>query len=115
MTFNLGVLAALSDYGKLNEIDYLSGVSGDAYIGSWFVAHLLPRGAMYQNTGYEWAGSATNVFDQRGVLAYSQYGTNLLNGQVTLSANRPPSGHLDQPASDLPLLGHPRNNRIPKL
>ncbi|MEJ2422207.1 MAG: patatin-like phospholipase family protein [Acidobacteriota bacterium] len=42
-TFNLGVLQALSRYGLLDRIDYLSTVSGGGYIGSaltWFMSYL---------------------------------------------------------------------------
>jgi hypothetical protein len=43
-TFNLGVLQALEKRGCLRYIDYLSTVSGGAYIGTWYVSHLLTDG-----------------------------------------------------------------------
>lgn len=39
-TINLGVLQELENRGELAKVDYLSGVSGGAYIASWFVTHL---------------------------------------------------------------------------
>ncbi len=43
-TFNLGVLQAMEEKDKLRKVDYLSAVSGGAYISSWYVSHLLPFG-----------------------------------------------------------------------
>lgn len=34
-TFNLGVLQRLAEHGLLNQVDYLSTVSGGGYIGTW--------------------------------------------------------------------------------
>ena len=45
-TFNLGVLQALEKGKLLQHVDYLSAVSGGAYIASWYVANVLPRTAI---------------------------------------------------------------------
>ena len=37
-TFNLGILQALAEVGKLRRFDYLSTVSGGGYIGGWLTA-----------------------------------------------------------------------------
>ena len=42
-TINLGVLLGLQERGILKEVDYLSCVSGRAYIGAWFTAHLINK------------------------------------------------------------------------
>lgn len=42
-TINLGVLQGLQERGILKEVDYLSCVSGGAYIGAWFTAHLINK------------------------------------------------------------------------
>ncbi len=43
-TFNLGVLQALAEVGKLKRFDYLSTVSGGGYIGGWLTAWIHRRG-----------------------------------------------------------------------
>lgn len=42
-TINLGVLQGLQEKGILKKADYLSCVSGGAYIGAWYVAHLTNK------------------------------------------------------------------------
>ncbi|XHS00690.1 hypothetical protein ACFB49_22890 [Sphingomonas sp. DBB INV C78] len=42
-TFSLGILQALSGYGLIPRIDYLSTVSGGSYIGSFFGALFVPE------------------------------------------------------------------------
>lgn len=42
-TINLGVLQELQNQGLLKEADYLSCVSGGAYIGAWYVSHLTAK------------------------------------------------------------------------
>ncbi len=42
-TINLGVLQQLQEQGMLKNVDYLSCVSGGAYIGSWYVSHLTKK------------------------------------------------------------------------
>ena len=37
-TFNLGILQALSEFGLLKHVDYLSTVSGGGYVGAWLTA-----------------------------------------------------------------------------
>jgi hypothetical protein len=44
-TIQLGALQGLEEKGILEKADYLSSVSGGSYIASWYVSHLLPRGA----------------------------------------------------------------------
>lgn len=43
-TFNLGVLQGLAKLDVLDEVDYVSTVSGGGYIGSWFVAWIKRQG-----------------------------------------------------------------------
>ncbi len=43
-TFGLGVMQELRSQGLLNQVDYLSTVSGGGYIGGWFMANRLRRG-----------------------------------------------------------------------
>ncbi len=43
-TFNLGVLQALAEVGKLRRFDYLSTVSGGGYIGGWLTAWIHRKG-----------------------------------------------------------------------
>lgn len=43
-TFHLGVLQELQRRRQLKEADYLSCVSGGAYIGAWLAGHALPAG-----------------------------------------------------------------------
>lgn len=42
-TINLGVLQGLQERGVLKKVDYLSCVSGGAYIGAWYSAHLINK------------------------------------------------------------------------
>src|SRR5688572_28659963 len=42
-TFSLGVLRELSALGKLPRFDYLSTVSGGAYVGAFFCGLFVPR------------------------------------------------------------------------
>ena len=58
-TFNLGVLQALAEAGRLKEIDFLSTVSGGGYIGS-FLGRLYHRAAAAA-PGTPPAGTAENV------------------------------------------------------
>lgn len=44
-TINLGVLQQLQNEGLLQEVDYLSAVSGGAYIASWYVSFLTKPNA----------------------------------------------------------------------
>src|SRR5712692_7947068 len=44
-TFNLGILQALSEFGVLRWVDYLSTVSGGGYIGSWLTAWIKRQAA----------------------------------------------------------------------
>lgn len=39
-TYALGVLEALSEIGKLNELDIISSVSGGTYAAAWYFQHL---------------------------------------------------------------------------
>lgn len=43
-TFNLGVLQGLAEHEVLQEVDYLSTVSGGGYIGAWFLSLLKENG-----------------------------------------------------------------------
>ncbi len=43
-TFNLGVLQALTRYGILRSVDYMSTVSGGGYIAGWLLAWIQRRG-----------------------------------------------------------------------
>jgi patatin-like phospholipase len=43
-TFNLGLIQALAQAGKLRRFDYLSTVSGGGYIGGWLTAWIHRRG-----------------------------------------------------------------------
>jgi hypothetical protein len=43
-TFNLGLIQALAEAGKLRRFDYLSTVSGGGYIGGWLTAWIYRRG-----------------------------------------------------------------------
>jgi hypothetical protein len=43
-TFNLGVLQGLAEHGVLQEVDYLSTVSGGGYIGAWLLSLLKENG-----------------------------------------------------------------------
>jgi hypothetical protein len=43
-TFGLGVMQELRSQGLLDQVDYLSTVSGGGYIGGWFMSNRLRRG-----------------------------------------------------------------------
>jgi hypothetical protein len=43
-TFGLGVMQELRSQGLLDQVDYLSTVSGGGYIGGWFISNRLRRG-----------------------------------------------------------------------
>jgi hypothetical protein len=43
-TFNLGLIQAMAEAGKLRRFDYLSTVSGGGYIGGWLTAWIHRRG-----------------------------------------------------------------------
>jgi len=67
-SFNLGVLQALEHENLLREMDYLSAVSGGAYIGAWYVSSLVPP----RN------GKEVNHLDQEGLLVASSNSRKLL-------------------------------------
>jgi hypothetical protein len=54
-TFGLGVLEGLKKLGLLNQVHYLSTVSGGGYIGGWFSANC--RRARDRRDAYDWRSS----------------------------------------------------------
>ena len=74
-TFNLGILQALAEVGKLRRFDYLSTVSGGGYIGGWLTAWIHRRGlpAVEAALADSVNGQGTEPVEVRWLAAHSNY------------------------------------------
>ncbi len=70
-TINLGVLQGLQEDGVLRKVDYLSCVSGGAYIGAWYAAHLT-NGDTIDSVG-QTEGSAEYTSDADRLLGTDKF------------------------------------------
>jgi len=83
-TFNLGVLQAFQKHKCLEQIDYISSVSGGSYISAWFVSHILPsvqRGMPFP-IPLESISNMDVVINAAGVVTYAKNPSDLLSRYI---------------------------------